>query len=71
MKRIVSIIMIMVFGCMLFLAACSKGAPFDMPFYILLNVAVGGTFEPEAELDNTEFPVEMKVDFVRVYQRSE
>ena len=48
-----------------------KGAPFDMPFYILLNVAVGGTFDPEADLDNTEFPVEMKVDFVRVYQRSE
>ena len=37
MKRIVSIIMIMVFGCMLFLAACSKRAPFDMSFYILLS----------------------------------
>lgn len=49
--------------------AYPEGAPFDVPFYILLNVAVGGNFDPEANLKNTEFPVEMKVDFVRVYQR--
>jgi len=48
-----------------------EGAPFDVPFYILLNMAVGGNFDPEANLKNTEFPVEMKVDFVRVYQRIE
>ena len=41
-------------------------APFDQPFYILLNVAVGGNFPgpPNAE---TALPVTMEVDYVRVY----
>ena len=41
-------------------------APFDQPFYILLNVAVGGNF-PGAPNAGTEFPVTMEVDYVRVY----
>ncbi|NNJ79355.1 MAG: glycoside hydrolase family 16 protein [Xanthomonadales bacterium] len=41
-------------------------APFDQPFYILLNVAVGGNF-PGAPDAGTEFPVTMEVDYVRVY----
>jgi beta-glucanase (GH16 family) len=42
---------------------------FDEPFFILLNVAVGGSFvgPPSAE---TPFPVSMTVDYVRVYGRS-
>ena len=41
-------------------------APFDQPFYIVMNVAVGGKFlgNPDA---TTVFPVEMVVDHVRVY----
>jgi beta-glucanase (GH16 family) len=41
---------------------------FDHPFYVILNVAVGGTFvgAPNAE---TRFPQVMLVDWVRVYQR--
>lgn len=46
-------------------------APYDVPFYILLNMAVGGTFDPEANLDNAEFPAQMEVDFVRVYHKEE
>lgn len=46
-------------------------APYDVPFYILLNLAVGGTFDSEANLDNAEFPAEMYVDFVRVYHKEE
>ncbi len=40
---------------------------FNKPFYILMNVAVGGTFvgSPSAE---TVFPQTMIVDYVRVYQ---
>ena len=40
---------------------------FDHPFYIILNVAVGGTFvgPPNA---NTTFPQQMTVDWVRVYE---
>lgn len=43
-------------------------APFDQPFYIVMNVAVGGQFlgNPDA---STTFPAEMLVDRVRVYER--
>lgn len=46
-------------------------APFDVPFYIILNMAIGGTFDPEADVKNVEFPVAMEVDFVRVYHKEE
>lgn len=42
---------------------------FDHPFFILLNVAVGGTF-PGSPGATTTFPQTMKVDWVRVYERS-
>ena len=40
---------------------------FDKPFFILMNLAVGGTFvgSPNAE---TQFPQTMIVDYVRVYE---
>jgi len=42
---------------------------FSHPFFIILNVAVGGDFpgNPDA---TTVFPQQMQVDYVRVYQRS-
>lgn len=51
--------------------AFPKGAPFDKPFYILLNMAVGGNFDPEADVNKAEFPARMEVDYVRVYHKSE
>ena len=41
---------------------------FDHPFYILLNVAVGGNFVGPVGA-NTVFPQKMLVDYVRVYSR--
>ena len=43
-------------------------APFDQPFYLLMNVAVGGNFPglPDA---STRFPAELVVDCVRVYEQ--
>jgi beta-glucanase (GH16 family) len=41
-------------------------APFDQPFYILINVAVGGNW-PGSPNASTVFPVTMEVDWVRVY----
>jgi beta-glucanase (GH16 family) len=43
-------------------------APFDKPFYIVMNLAVGGRFggNPDA---TTKFPGEMLVDYVRVFDR--
>lgn len=46
----------------------SKPAPFDKPFHILLNLAVGGDFLGSPD-DQTRFPSEMLVDFVRVYSK--
>lgn len=45
-------------------------APFDRPFHILLNLAVGGQWPgyPDA---TTTFPQRMEVDYVRVYQDAE
>ena len=41
--------------------------PFDQPFYLLLNLAVGGDFGGP-EVDNSIFPQEFIIDYVRVYQ---
>ena len=43
-------------------------APFDQPFYIILNVAVGGRFPGKPD-KSTVFPAEMVVDYVRVYEK--
>jgi beta-glucanase (GH16 family) len=42
---------------------------FDHPFFIILNVAVGGSW-PGSPDATTVFPQKMQVDYVRVYQRS-
>jgi beta-glucanase (GH16 family) len=44
-------------------------APFDQPFYLLMNVAVGGNF-PGLPNPQTAFPAELVVDYVRVYDRA-
>lgn len=41
--------------------------PFSSPFYIILNLAVGGTFVDNPD-QNTPFPQSLIVDYVRVYQ---
>ena len=43
-------------------------APFDQPFYIMMNLAVGGPVPRQPGQDNT-FPAEMVVDYVRVYDK--
>ncbi|HOM99144.1 MAG TPA: glycoside hydrolase family 16 protein [Acidobacteriota bacterium] len=42
-------------------------APFDQRFHLLMNVAVGGNW-PGSPAPTTQFPQEMVVDYVRVYQ---
>ncbi len=41
--------------------------PFDQPFYMLLNLAIGGNFGGP-EVDENIFPQEFIIDYVRVYQ---
>ena len=47
-------------------------APFNKPFYIIFNVAVGGDW-PGDPAEDTPFDerAQMRVDWVRVYQRDE
>jgi beta-glucanase (GH16 family) len=40
---------------------------FDQPFFLLLNVAVGGTW-PGSPDGTSSFPQRMYVDYVRVYR---
>lgn len=45
-------------------------APFDQPFYIVMNLAVGGEFPGDPD-DSTPFPAAMSIDYVRVYTRAD
>jgi beta-glucanase (GH16 family) len=42
---------------------------YDHPFYILLNLAVGGLWPGDPD-SSTKFPSQMKVDWVRVFQKA-
>lgn len=42
--------------------------PFDQKFYLILNVAVGGMWGGRQGIDNSIFPQQMVVDYVRVYK---
>lgn len=44
-------------------------APFDVPFYIVLNLAVGGQFDDYRVPEDYEIPAQMLVDYVRVYEK--
>ena len=41
--------------------------PFNQPFYLILNMAIGGNFGGP-KVDDTIFPQEFIIDYVRVYQ---
>lgn len=45
----------------------NEGWPFDKPFYLILNLAIGGNWG--GEIDDSIFPNEMQIDFVRIYQK--
>jgi beta-glucanase (GH16 family) len=43
--------------------------PFDQPFHLLLNIAVGGNWGGQQGVDTTIWPQKMEIDYVRVYQK--
>jgi beta-glucanase (GH16 family) len=47
--------------------ATNEGWPFDKPYYLILNLAIGGNWG--GEIDNSIFPCEMQIDYVRVYKK--
>lgn len=42
--------------------------PFDQPFYLILNLAVGGNWGGQKGIDDTIFPQKFLIDYIRVYQ---
>jgi beta-glucanase (GH16 family) len=43
--------------------------PYTSDFYLILNIAIGGNWGGQQGVDNSIFPQQMLVDYVRVYQR--
>lgn len=42
--------------------------PFDKPFYLVLNLAIGGDWGGAQGVDDSIFPQRLIIDYVRVYQ---
>ena len=42
--------------------------PFDQKFHLLMNIAVGGTWGGAEGIDDSAFPTQMVIDYVRVYK---
>jgi beta-glucanase (GH16 family) len=42
--------------------------PFDQPFHLLLNIAVGGNWGGARGVDKNIWPQRMEIDYVRVYE---
>lgn len=47
----------------------AENNPFHQPFYLILNLALGGTWP--GEIDDTIFPQKFLIDYVRVYKKIE
>ena len=45
--------------------------PFDVPFHLILNVAVGGSWGGAKGVAEDGWPVAMEVDSIRVYKAKE
>ena len=45
----------------------AENGPFNQPFHMIMNLAIGGNL-PGAPNDETVFPIQMEVEYVRVYE---
>ncbi len=44
--------------------------PFDQRFHFLFNIAVGGSWGGAQGIDDTIFPIQMEIEYARVYQKA-
>ncbi|MFF2889314.1 family 16 glycosylhydrolase [Paenibacillus sp. NPDC057967] len=49
----------------------NPNAPFDQPFYLIMNLAIGGYFDGLLSPDPQDIPATMQVDYVRVYKEGD
>jgi beta-glucanase (GH16 family) len=45
--------------------------PFNQYFHLIINLAIGGNWGGIEGIDNSIFPVQFEIDYVRVYEQSE
>jgi beta-glucanase (GH16 family) len=45
-----------------------QGWPFDQPFHLILNIAVGGNWGGQQGVDETIWPQRMEVEYVRIFK---
>jgi beta-glucanase (GH16 family) len=45
--------------------------PFDQPMYLILNLAIGGSWGGQKGIDESIFPQKFLIDYVRVYQKKQ
>ena len=51
------------------MAGMEHPAPFDKPFYLLINLAVGGSFDEQAMgCVTANLPAEFRLDYIRIFQ---
>ncbi|RRJ62804.1 glycoside hydrolase family 16 protein [Paenibacillus oralis] len=46
----------------------NPNAPFDQPFYLIMNLAIGGNFDGGITPNPGDIPATLQVDYVRVYK---
>ncbi|MCM3782432.1 family 16 glycosylhydrolase [Neobacillus mesonae] len=49
----------------------NPNAPFDQPFYLIMNLAIGGMFDGGISPGPSDIPATMQVDYVRVYKEGD
>lgn len=47
----------------------SRTWPFDQPQYLLINLAIGGSWGGQKGIDGSRFPQRYLIDYVRIYQQ--
>jgi len=45
--------------------------PYDLPHYLIVNLAVGGVWGGEMGIDRDSYPQRLEVDYIRVYQQTQ
>lgn len=52
-------------------AGADEKNPFHKPHYLLMNLAIGGSWGGQKGIDDTVFPQQYVIDYVRIYQKAE